>query len=55
MAGGADHEGLTSPFDHEFGPPWPWLPRFAEVGELADVVDFHHAGVLAQARSGTGT
>ena len=32
--------------------PWRlWLPRFAEVGELADVVDFHLAGVLAQLAS----
>ena len=47
VAGGADHEGLASFTRHELRPWWLWLPRFAEVGELADVVDFDLAGVLA--------
>ena len=51
MAGGADHEGLASFTRHELRPWWLWLPRFAEVGELADVVDFYLTGVLAHLTS----
>jgi hypothetical protein len=47
----ADHEGLASLSRHELRPWRLWLPRFAEVGELADVVDFHLAGVLAHLAS----
>jgi hypothetical protein len=51
MAGGADHEGLSSLSCHELGPWRLWLPGFAEVGELADVVDFHLASALAHLTS----
>ena len=53
MAGGADHEGLSSLSCHEFGPwrRWLWLSGFVEVGELADVVGFHLAGALAHLTS----
>ena len=51
MAGGADHEGLSSLSCHELGPWRLWLPGFAEVGELADVVGFHLAGALAHLAS----
>jgi hypothetical protein len=47
----ADHEGLASFTRHELCPWRLWLPRFAEVGELADVVDFDLAGVLAHLAS----
>ena len=51
VAGRADHEGLASSSRHEVRPWRLWLPRSAEVGELADVVDFDLAGVLAQLTS----
>ena len=51
MAGGADHEGFASFSCHELGPWRLWLPGFVEVGELADVVDFHLAEVLAHLAS----
>ena len=51
MASGADHERLASFTRHELRPWRLWLPRFAEVGEFADVVDFHLAGVLAHLAS----
>jgi hypothetical protein len=51
MAGGADHESLSSLSCHEFGPWRLWLPGLAEVGELADVVDCHLAGALAHLTS----
>src|SRR6476659_3450306 len=51
MAGGADHEGLASFSCHELGPWRLWLPGFVEVGELADVVDFYLAGVMAHLAS----
>jgi hypothetical protein len=42
VAGAADHEGLAPPHRHQPDPgrflPPPW---FVEVGEVADVVDFH--------------
>src|SRR6266516_5893768 len=51
VASGADHERLASFTRHELRPRRLWLPRFAEVGELANVVDFHLAGVLAHLAS----
>ena len=51
MADGADHEGLASFSCHELGPWWLWLSGFVEMGELADVVDFYLAGVLAHLTS----
>ena len=51
MAVGADDEGLSALSCHEFGPWRLWLPGFAEVGELGDVVGFHLAGALAHLAS----
>ena len=51
MAVGADYEGLSALSCHEFGPWRLWLPGFAEVGELGDVVGFHLAGALAHLTS----
>ena len=51
VAGGADHEGLASHACHELRPWRLWLPPLREVGEFADVVGFHLAGVLAQLTS----
>jgi len=48
MAGGADDEGLPAPFGHELVPDGLRVPGLVEVGELADVVDIHCAGLLAQ-------
>ena len=47
MAGLADHKGLASPFGHECHPRRLRPSRLVEVGELADVVNFDLAGVLA--------
>ena len=47
VAGGADYESLASFTRHVLRPWRLWLPGFAEVGELADVVDLDLAGVLA--------
>ncbi|HET6919827.1 MAG TPA: hypothetical protein VFI46_10225 [Jiangellaceae bacterium] len=47
VAGGADHEGFAASFGHEFCPCGLRLSRLVEVGEFADVVDVHRAGVLA--------
>jgi hypothetical protein len=46
VAGGADHEGFASPVGHGLGPLGLKRPGLTEVGELADVVDFHLAGLL---------
>ncbi len=51
MAVGADYEGLSALSCHEFGPWRLWLPGFAEMGELGDVVGFHLAGALAHLKS----
>ena len=48
MAGVADDEGFASPFCHERRPRGlVGLSRRAEVGELADLVNIHLAGVPA--------
>ena len=51
VAGGADHEGLAAHPCHELRPWRLSLPGLCEVGELADVMDFHIAGVLAHLAS----
>lgn len=43
----ADRQSLSSLSCHEFGAWWLWLSGFAEVGVLADVVDFYLVGLLA--------
>jgi hypothetical protein len=43
----ADHEGLPAHGGHEVRPRGLWLSRFGEVGEAADLVDFHRAVALA--------
>ncbi len=48
MAAGADHEGLAPTFGHELIPGGLRPPRVFEIGEFADVVDIHRAGLLAQ-------
>ena len=48
VAGGADHEGLTSPFHHDFHPRRSWRARLVELGELADMVDLHVTASLAE-------
>src|SRR6266508_3381476 len=47
MAGGADHEGLAPPVRHGLGPLGLQRPGYAEVCELADVVDLDLARLLA--------
>jgi hypothetical protein len=48
MAGPADHEGLSSPFRHELRPGRLRSSRSGEVGEFADLVDFHRGPVFAE-------
>jgi hypothetical protein len=48
MAGGADHEGFASSSHHERGPHGLGRSGWFEVGELADVVDVHWSGLLAE-------
>ena len=47
VAGGADHEGFAPPVRHGLRPLGLERSGYAEVGELADVVDLHLAGLLA--------
>ena len=57
VAGGADHEGLPAHLGHELRPRGLWLSRPGEVGEFADLVDFHPGTLvapLAPARCGAG-
>jgi hypothetical protein len=51
VAGGADHEGLSPLSRHQFRPQRLWLSRFAKMGELADMVNFDVARVLARLAS----
>jgi hypothetical protein len=39
----ADHEGLAAPLSHQLRPRRLWSSRLVEVGQLADLVDFHRA------------
>ena len=48
MAGGADHKGLASPFDHDAVPRGLGWSGSCKVGELADVMNDHLAGLLAE-------
>lgn len=48
VAVSADYEGLSAPFGHELVPYGLRLSRSLQVGERADVVDIHRAGLLAQ-------
>lgn len=47
VAGVADHEGFPAYLGHEVCPPglWPYCP--GEVGECADLVDFHVGPLVA--------
>jgi hypothetical protein len=47
VAGDTDHECPSPPSLPSAPPMAAVLPRLAEVGEFADVVDFHVAGVRA--------
>jgi hypothetical protein len=47
MAVRADHQGLAPATCHELRPFRLWLPVPGEVGELADLVDFHLPSLLA--------
>jgi hypothetical protein len=48
MAVGADHEGLSASSCHKGGPPGLGWSVGVEVGQLADVVDLHMSGLLAE-------
>jgi hypothetical protein len=48
VAVGADHKGLPASFGHELIPCGLRLSRSFEIGEFADMVDVHRAGLLAQ-------
>ena len=47
MAGGADHKGFASPVRHCLGPLGLERSGYAEVGQLANVVDLHVVRLLA--------
>jgi hypothetical protein len=47
VAGGADHEGLAPFPGHEVRPLGLWPSWPGEVGELADLMNFHHGPLLA--------
>jgi hypothetical protein len=47
VAGGAGHEGLPAHGGHELGPRGLWPSRPGEVGEFADLVDFHPGTLVA--------
>src|SRR3954466_13316770 len=47
MAGGADHKGFASPGRHCLGPLGLERSGYAEVGQLANVVDLHVVRLLA--------
>jgi hypothetical protein len=47
VAGVADHEGFPAHSGHEVRPPGLWPSCPGEVGECADLVDFHVGALVA--------
>jgi hypothetical protein len=46
VAVAANQEGLASPVGHDLRPRWLWPSRPCEVGEFADLRDFHGRPLL---------